>query len=207
MSQGRSPKFSAETVLVALGSNQASTFGGPAEMLGRAVAELDGGGLELVATSRFFETPCFPPGSGPDFVNAAVRLETRLPPKDVLSRLHEIERAHGRERAQRWAQRTLDLDLIAYGDSVLPDRATVQRWIDLPLAEQKSRAPDTLILPHPRLQDRAFVLIPLADVAPDWRHPVLGKTIREMADALPESDKKDIRAMNPGGITGNIPCQ
>ena len=201
------PENPAETVLVALGSNESSTHGGPAETVGRALAELDGNGLEVVATSRLFETPCFPPGAGPDFVNAAVSLRTRLAPRAVLARLHDIERAHGRDRAERWAQRTLDLDLIAYGELVLPDRETLVHWINLPLSVQKRRAPDTLILPHPRLQDRAFVLIPLADVAPGWRHPILGKTIGQMADTLPESDKNDIRALDRDGFAGNIPCQ
>jgi 2-amino-4-hydroxy-6-hydroxymethyldihydropteridine diphosphokinase len=90
--------------------------------------------------------------------------------------------------------RTLDLDLVSFGDRVLPDTSTYNQWRTLPSQEQMKQAPDRLILPHPRLQDRAFVLVPMADVAPDWYHPVLGLTVREMVAALPVDD---IAAVTP----------
>jgi 2-amino-4-hydroxy-6-hydroxymethyldihydropteridine diphosphokinase len=71
---------------------------------------------------------------------------------------------------------------------VLPDAATYQRWRDLPMAQQRSEAPDQLILPHPRLHERAFVLVPLCDVAPDWVHPVSGLSVAEMCAALPQGE-------------------
>lgn len=99
----------------------------------------------------------------------------------------------GRERGTRWGQRTLDLDLLAMGDLVLPDAQVYAHWRDLPLEDQARRAPEQLILPHPRLQDRAFVLVPLSDVAPDWRHPVLGRTVLEMRDALSPEALAEVR--------------
>ena len=81
---------------------------------------------------------------------------------------------------------------IAAGEAVLPDAETYRAWLDLPLDEQTQRAPDRLILPHPRMQDRGFVLVPLAEVAPEWRHPVLGKTVAEMVEALPQEARDEV---------------
>jgi len=150
-------------------------------------------GLAVLATSRFFATPAFPPGSGPDFVNAAATISTQLSPLSLLKQLHQIEAIFGRTRTNRWESRTLDLDLLAMGEDVLPNATTAAGWIGLPLAEQVRNAPDELILPHPRLQDRAFVLIPLADIAPAWRHPLSGLTVADMLNALPEAEKAQVR--------------
>ena len=143
--------------------------------------------------SRFFRTPAFPAGSGPDYVNAAALLETVLDPEALLAYLHGIEADLGRTRRVRWAERTIDLDIVFHGDSLLPDAATVQTWIDLPADRQRAEAPPGLILPHPRLQDRPFVLIPLADIAPGWRHPLTGTTVAGMVGALSAASKAEIR--------------
>ena len=81
------------------------------------------------------------------------------------------------------------------GGQVVPDRDTWSQWRDLPPEEQARRAPDRLILPHPRLQDRAFVLVPLADIAPDWVHPVSGHSVRQMLSALPPDEINAVRPM------------
>jgi len=85
--------------------------------------------------------------------------------------------------------------LISYGDHVLPDVATQTRWMELPLSEQMTKAPDQPIVPHPRLQDRAFVLGPLMDIAPQWRHPVLGRTIAEIYAATPQNLKDEVKPL------------
>lgn len=195
MSQDTMYHNSDTTALVALGSNLPEGNNLPEKILRLALAELEGPGIAVAAVSRFYHTPCFPAGAGPDYVNAAAILSVSLPPEAVLARLHAIEAAHGRERVQRWGSRVLDLDLLAYGDRVVPDGATYAHWHDLTVEEQKLRAPDALILPHPRLHERAFVLVPLADVAPDWRHPVLGQSVREMLDRLPKQEKEQVIAL------------
>lgn len=143
------------------------------------------------AMSRHFQTPAFPAGHGPDYVNAALSVETLLSPQEVLRILHEIEAEFGRERDSRWGRRTLDLDLIACGNKVLPDVAQWRHWADLDLKDQMRLAPDQLILPHPRMQDRAFVLAPLMDVAPDWVHPVLGRNVAQLFAELSEKDRAE----------------
>jgi 2-amino-4-hydroxy-6-hydroxymethyldihydropteridine diphosphokinase len=165
--------------------------------LRRATQDLRDSGLNLRAISQFYATPCFPPGAGPDYVNAAAAFDfpAKISPSDILSRLHRVEAAHGRKRAGRWAARTLDLDLLAIGDMVLPDAATHRYWRELAPEDQARLAPEQLILPHPRLSERAFVLVPLADIAPDWCHPILGQTVQEMRDALPASDLAAVRAL------------
>ncbi len=174
---------------IALGGNVTSLFGPPETTLRVALARLACDSVQVARISRFFRTPAFPEGSGPDFVNAVAELRTSLPPPALLAHLHAVEAAMGRDRSTRWAARTIDLDLIAYGADIHPDRATFEAWRLLPLAEQQARAPDGLVLPHPRLQDRAFVLGPFCDVAPGWVHPVLGETAEALFAALPEADR------------------
>ncbi|MGC8203074.1 2-amino-4-hydroxy-6-hydroxymethyldihydropteridine diphosphokinase [Aliiroseovarius sp. PTFE2010] len=179
--------------IVALGGNIDSGFGPPNATITAAIDRLEASGVRVRARSNLYRTDCYPKGSGPDFINAVVAVETGLDAPALLALLHRIEAEFGRQRTARWSARTLDMDLIALGGQVLPDAATVRAWIDLPLAQQMERAPDGLILPHPRLQDRAFVLIPLCDVAPDWRHPISGLTAREMCDRLPQADKEGVK--------------
>jgi 2-amino-4-hydroxy-6-hydroxymethyldihydropteridine diphosphokinase len=186
-----------QLAILAFGANQPFEGMVPEKTLQMAINAFPDVGLACPYVSRFFATPCFPAGAGPDYVNAAALLKVAdsMSAAELLLRLHEIEAMFGRERTQRWGMRTLDIDLLALGDSILPDAATQTRWRNLDPAKQINQTPDELILPHPRLQDRAFVLVPLADVAPDWRHPLLHKTVREMLTALPFADLAEMRPL------------
>ena len=181
-------------ILVALGANLPSPVGPPRETV-RAAAERLEAALGPVRLSRFYRTEAYPAGSGPDYVNAAMSLRSALDAGALLSTLHGIETEFHRERGSRWAGRTLDLDLIAAGQEVHPDEQGFAYWHRLDPADQARLAPDRLILPHPRLQDRGFVLVPLADVAPGWRHPVLGATVAEMLAALPPGALEGVRPL------------
>jgi 2-amino-4-hydroxy-6-hydroxymethyldihydropteridine diphosphokinase len=182
-------------VLVALGGNLPLRGIQSVDVLRAALDAMRAAGLTDLRASRLFATPCFPAGAGPDYTNAAALVHTELSAPEVLAILHRIEADFGRTRDKRWGGRTLDLDLIAMGDTVLPDLTTWEYWHNLKANLQTSTAPETLILPHPRLQDRAFVLVPLMDIAPDWRHPVLGKTVAELTAALSETALAEVRAL------------
>ncbi|MFC3530302.1 2-amino-4-hydroxy-6-hydroxymethyldihydropteridine diphosphokinase [Paracoccus mangrovi] len=191
------PIQDANLALLALGANLPSSAGPPRVTIRKSLSELaKSPGIRVLAVSRFWRTPAFPAGSGPDFVNAAALLHSRLPPDALLAELHRVEAGLGRLRqGARWQARGIDLDLLAYGDLVLPDAATHDAWRALPPERQAERAPEGLVLPHPRMQDRGFVLAPLAEVAPGWRHPRLGRSVAQMLADLPAGT---LAEMQPG---------
>lgn len=174
-----------QIALIAFGSNEKSIWGDARETVQKAMLAVGQMSDKTAKFSGLFATQAVPAGAGPDFVNAGMAIFTKLLATDLLDKLHQIEAEAGRTRTRRWGQRTLDLDLIAMGDQVLPDRAEHTRWRALPPDDQLHQTPTTLLLPHPRLQDRAFVLVPMMDVAPDWVHPVLNQSIAQMCAALP----------------------
>lgn len=149
-----------QRALIALGSNLGDRHG----TLSSAVEALQRLAVGPLTCSRWHETAPMYVTDQPAFVNGVVAGRFPLAPEALLDALLEIERAHGRVRSERYGPRTLDLDVIAYGSLVL----------------RTAR----LTLPHPRLHERGFVVHPAAEVAPDWVHPLLGKTMRALSDAL-----------------------
>ena len=177
--------------LIALGSNLMRGDVGSAETVAEAIAALRQS-ASGVRVSRFYATPCFPKGAGPDFVNAAIVGYFDMTAHETLRLCHKVEARLGRQRSTRWAGRVIDIDLIAVGGQIAPNVDTQTLWRRLPLSEQMRKAPTGLILPHPRLQDRAFVLGPLRDIAPDWQHPICDQSIAQMWDRLPKGERDAI---------------
>ncbi len=131
------------------------------------------GGLDILASSHIWKSAPVPfDAAQPWYYNAVVSVRTSLSPQALLALLLEIERDFGRVRSVKNAARTLDLDLIAYHDEILT-------------------GPD-LVLPHPRMSERAFVLRPLAEIAPEWVHPVSHKSLSDLISGLPESQEIEV---------------
>ncbi len=181
--------------LVSVGANVTSIWGEPSQTVQKA-AELIKTRLRVeLDASRFYQTPAFPPGSGQDFVNAAFAFEADLSAQDLLVILHQIESEAGRTREVRWGARTLDLDLIALDQEIAPDAETWAEWANLPVEEQMRLAPEQLILPHPRVHERSFALVPLCDLAPEWHHPILGKSLSALRNALSPEDLQSVKPL------------
>jgi 2-amino-4-hydroxy-6-hydroxymethyldihydropteridine diphosphokinase len=169
-------------ILVGLGANLSMADGtAPAATLLRAEGEIAAlPGLRRVALSRVWSSAPVPASDQPRFVNAVLRLAGEADPAALLAALHAIEARFGRVRGEPNAARTLDLDLIDLDGMV---RATPP------------------VLPHPRMHLRAFVLAPLAEVAPGWRHPVSGETVEALLAALPQADRDACRPLaGPGAL-------
>lgn len=184
-----------QRALIALGANLPRNGRTPRQALAQAIERLSAATGSAVRPSRLYRTPAYPPGSGPDFVNAAAEICWSDSAEALLAVLHDIEEEFGRTRTARWEARIMDLDLIALGQAVLPDMATQRAWAGLPPERAARETPGELILPHPRLADRGFVLVPLAEIAPDWRHPVTGVTVAEMLAARPDEERSEIRPL------------
>ncbi len=197
MHQAENDRMNHKTIFLAFGANKKNHHESIQEIIDASYGLLHEKYLTIVERSPFFKTPAYPAGSGPDYVNTVIRAQTSLSPNDLMTALHDVENQLGRVRKQRWGARVIDIDLLDYQGEILPSLQIYQKWRDMPLDLQKTTWPEGLILPHPRIQDRGFVLIPLRRVAPDWVHPVTHETIDTLIARLnPEHLSEIIRLPN-----------
>ena len=161
-------KYMLNTAYIALGSNLPFDGMESPALLARAVSALEGAGLQLRSASGIWRTAAWPPSDQPDYFNAVVAVDTgERSPQEVYEILHSVEARCGRERREKWAARTLDLDIVAM--------------------DHFTGTFGAITLPHPRMHERAFVLAPLAEIAPAWVHPALGQSAADLLAWLPDA--------------------
>jgi len=151
-------------IYIALGANLPSRFGAPRVTLETALQMLAAENIAVLKRSSWWRSTAVPVSDQPDFINGVVEIDTALQPADLLGLLHRLETICGRIRQQRWEARPVDLDLLDYRGRIEAGDATRQ----------------SPVLPHPRLQDRLFVLLPLQEIAPDWRDPASGTGLADL---------------------------
>jgi 2-amino-4-hydroxy-6-hydroxymethyldihydropteridine diphosphokinase len=151
-------------ILIALGANLPSQKGPPAATIRAALDKFPDVGVVIRAIAPFYLSRAWPNPDDPAFVNSVALVETSYDPAHLLVIVKELERFFGRAPGPQNAPRSLDLDIVDYDGRIADGPPT---------------------LPHPRLAERGFVLVPLRDIAPEWRHPVLGRSVSDLIDALP----------------------
>ncbi|MCG8490446.1 MAG: 2-amino-4-hydroxy-6-hydroxymethyldihydropteridine diphosphokinase [Sneathiellales bacterium] len=156
-------------ILIGMGANlHHPQFGEPLNSLKAAVEEIRNRNVMIVSQSSYYRSAPVPISDQPWFVNAVLTVETDLNVSGILSLLHDVEFVFGRVRKEKWEARVLDLDLLAYHDDVTANQ------------DQKEGS----VVPHPHMHERAFVLAPLAEIQPDWSHPVLNKSAASLLEGL-----------------------
>lgn len=190
-------------IVIALGSNMETDAGSPLTLINKSINLLTDNNITVLARSPIYRSAPFPPMDQPDFLNAVVTAGTDIPPDDLMALLHDIETELGRKRRIRWEQRPIDIDLIDYHKyvTITSDKyvstAKNQCLSECPNFSRASKPliqagipvevakPLPLTLPHPRAHERAFVLLPLRDIAPDWRHPCFDLGVEDLILNLP----------------------
>ncbi len=162
-------------VFIGLGANIPSIYGTPLQTADWAVTALNMENIQVVTVSSWYGTRAMGQEGQRDYINGVILLETSLSPQSLLRVLQKIEQKSGRQRGKVWGERSLDLDIISYGNVVI---AWQKPWIFSPY----NRKP--LILPHPEAHKRPFVMKPLQDIAPSWKHPVYGLSARHIWQGL-----------------------
>jgi 2-amino-4-hydroxy-6-hydroxymethyldihydropteridine diphosphokinase len=168
------------TILLGLGSNLAGAWGKSPAILVRTIHELTAAGLRILACSSLYATSPVGVGRQPTYINAVVIAKTPVGPAELLRTLKRIERRAGRRLGRHWGPRQLDIDILDFAG----------RQIGHPCGQ---RRPGQLLLPHPEMHRRAFVLVPLSEISPSWRHPRSGLSAATLLSRLPARDRAGVR--------------
>ena len=163
-------------IFLGLGSNLPSTYGDRFANINLAISYLEGYGIKVIKKSSFYETPSYPNNENPKFINAIILVETTLPPVDLMSVLIFIEKKLERKRGKKNDPRTCDIDIIDYNSQILN-----LRYNNLDLT-----------VPHKELTSRNFILFPLQEISPTWKHPKTKEIISVLLQKLNDEDKNSI---------------
>ena len=167
-------------ILLSLGSNLSSKFGNRFQNIDLAINYLESYDVNLIKKSSYFETPSYPDKSNPKFINVVIEVSTNLPPVDLASVLIFIEEKLGRKRNLKNEPRTCDIDIIDYKGQNLDFRYQSNSYT----------------VPHKKLAERNFVLIPLKEIIPNWKYPKTNELIDMLIKKLPQEDKNSILKVN-----------
>jgi 2-amino-4-hydroxy-6-hydroxymethyldihydropteridine diphosphokinase len=159
-------------IVIALGANCSGPWGTPQQTIAQALGEIERADIDVIAVSPLYQTAAVGRARQPAYVNAVALLDTSRPPEALLRVLKEIERRAGRRGGRPWGPRALDIDIVDYA-------GLVRHWRN-GRGAFATAGPRPLVLPHPLAHQRPFVLRPLLDIAPDWRHPALNVSAREL---------------------------
>lgn len=160
-------------IFLGLGGNlDCKTYGSPRRTCGAALEILAQKNIQIIAHSRWYKSAPVPVSDQPWFINGVVGVTTTLTPQDLVASVLEVESELGRRRSVPNAARTIDIDVLAYDDQIV--------------SGQDQDVLSDVMIPHPRMHLRAFVLLPLADIAPDWVHPRTNVNISDLIKALPK---------------------
>ena len=163
-------------ILLGLGSNLPSNFGDRFQNIDLAVSAIEGYGIKIIKKSSYYESLSYPNKSNPKFINILIEIETHLPPEDLVSVLIFIEESLERKRNKKNDPRTCDIDLIDYNGQIIDFK-----YKDLDYTT-----------PHTKLIYRNFILYPLQEILPDWKHPKTKELISVLIEKLPKEDKNSI---------------
>ena len=163
-------------ILLGLGSNLPSQFGDRFTNINLAISSLEGYGIKVIKKSSFYETPSYPNKENPKFINIVILVDTTLPPVDLMSVLIFIEEKLGRKRDKKNDPRTCDIDIIDYNGQILN-----LKYNNL-----------NLTIPHKELAKRNFVLFPLQEIFPEWKHPKTNEIINVLIQKLSKDDKNSV---------------
>tara|TARA_B110000438_G_scaffold303481_1_gene365167 strand:- start:1743 stop:2255 length:513 start_codon:yes stop_codon:yes gene_type:complete len=167
-------------IILGIGSNLKSSFGDKINNIDLAISYLDAYGIKTIKMSSYYESESYPNKNDPKFINVIVSVETALPPIDLMSILIFVEEKLGRKRLKKNEPRTCDIDIIDYNQQIL----------NFTYNEEE------LIIPHKKLQFRNFVLYPLNEIFPEWKHPRTNEKIKALIEKLSIEDRKSIYKVN-----------